>query len=141
MAPCIISACWKIQKMHPMAISVEEIYKVEAFKEKPNLETAEQYLAAGNYYWNAGIFVWNIDTISKAIRTFQPKLASIMDEMAPSFYTEQEKEVVGKLFPTCEKISIDYAVMEKSKEIYTLPAEFGWSDLGSWGTPYLTSTG
>ena len=120
--------------MHPMAISVEEIYKVEAFKEKPNLETAEQYLAAGNYYWNAGIFVWNIDTISKAIRTFQPNLASIMDEMAPSFYTEQEKEVVGKLFPTCEKISIDYAVMEKSKEIYTLPAEFGWSDLGSWGS-------
>ena len=58
----------------------------------------------------------------------------IMDEMAPSFYTEQEKEVVGRLFPTCEKISIDYAVMEKSKEIYTLPAEFGWSDLGSWGS-------
>lgn len=57
-----------------------------------------------------------------------------MDEMAPSFYTEQEKEVVGRLFPTCEKISIDYAVMEKSNEIYTLPAEFGWSDLGSWGS-------
>ena len=114
--------------------SVDEIYKVKAFKEKPNLEKAEQYLAAGNYYWNAGIFVWNIDTISKAIRTFQPNLASIMDEMAPSFYTEQEKEVVGKLFPTCEKISIDYAVMEKSKEIYTLPAEFSWSDLGSWGS-------
>ena len=57
-----------------------------------------------------------------------------MDEMAPSFYTEQERAVVGKLFPTCEKISIDYAVMEKSKEIYTLPAEFGWSDLGSWGS-------
>ena len=69
--------------------SVDEIYKVEAFKEKPNLETAEQYLAAGNYFWNAGIFVWNIDTISKAIRTFQPNLARIMDEMVPSFYTEQ----------------------------------------------------
>ena len=114
--------------------SIDEIYKVEAFKEKPNQETAEQYLAAGNYYWNAGIFVWNIETISKAIRTFQPNLAGIMDEMAPSFYTDNEKEVVGKLFPTCEKISIDYAVMEKSKEIYTLPAEFGWSDLGSWGS-------
>ena len=57
------------------------------------METAEQYLAAGNYYSNAGIIVWNIETISKAIRTFQPNLASIMDEMAPSFYTEQEKEV------------------------------------------------
>ena len=70
--------------------------------------------------------------LCKAIRTFQPNLACIMDEMAPSFYIENEKEVVGKLFPTCEKISIDYAVMEKSKEIYTLPAEFVWSDLGSW---------
>ena len=67
--------------------SADEIYKVEAFKEKPNLETAEQYLAASNYYWNAGIFVWNIDTISKAIHTFQPNLASIMDEMVPSLYT------------------------------------------------------
>ena len=114
--------------------TVDEIYKVEAFKEKPNLETAEQYLSAGNYYWNAGIFVWNIDTISKALHTFQPNLACIMDEMAPSFYTNKEKEVVGKLFPTCEKISIDYAVMEKSKDIFTLPAEFGWSDLGSWGS-------
>ena len=57
-----------------------------------------------------------------------------MDEMAPSFYTDKEKEVVGRLFPTCDKISIDYAVMEKSKDIYTIPAEFGWSDLGSWGS-------
>ncbi len=100
--------------------SVDEIYKVEAFKEKPNRETAEQYLAAGNYYWNAGIFVWNIDTISKAIQTFQPNLASIMDEMAPSFYTNQEKEVVGKLFPTCEKISkgLDgYIVAEKHGQL------------------------
>lgn len=113
---------------------VDEIYKVEAFKEKPNLETAKKYLAAGNYFWNAGIFVWNINTISKAIRTFQPQLASIMDEMQPAFYTDKEKEVVARLFPTCEKISIDYAVMEKSKAIYTLPAEFGWSDLGSWGS-------
>ena len=74
------------------------------------------------------------EIICEVIQTFQPNLARIMDETAPSFYTEQEKEVVGKLFPTCEKISIDYAVMEKSKEIYTLPAEFGWSDLGSWGS-------
>lgn len=114
--------------------SVDEIYKVEAFKEKPDIATAEKYIAAGNYYWNAGIFVWNIDTISKAIRTFQPKLAAIMDKMEPSFYTDKEKDVVGRLFPTCDKISIDYAVMEKSNEIYTLPAEFGWSDLGSWGS-------
>ena len=75
-----------------------------------------------------------IEIICEVIQTFQPNLAKIMDETAPSFYTEQEKEVVGKLFPTSEKISIDYPVMENSKEIYTLPAEFGWSDLGSWGS-------
>lgn len=113
---------------------VEEIYKVEAFKEKPDFATAEKYIQAGNYYWNAGIFVWNINTISKAIRTFQPKLANIMDEMSASFYTDNENDVLCRLFPTCDKISIDYAVMEKSKDIYTLPAEFGWSDLGSWGS-------
>lgn len=64
----------------------------------------------------------------------QPKLASIMDEMLPSFFTDKERIVVGTLFPTCDKISIDYAVMEKSIDIYTLPADFGWSDLGSWGS-------
>lgn len=114
--------------------STNGVYKVEAFKEKPNLQLAEHYLATGRYLWNAGIFVWNIETITTAIRTFQPKLASIMDNMVPSFFTDKEEEVVGKLFPTCEKISIDYAVMEKSPDIYTLPADFGWSDLGSWGS-------
>ena len=120
--------------------SFPEILKVEAFKEKPDLSTAERYLSAGNYYWNAGIFVWNIATISKAIRAHQPKLASIMDEISSAFYTASETEVVERLFPTCEKISIDYAVMEKSKEIYTLPAEFGWSDLGSWGSLHTLLT-
>ena len=86
------------------------------------------------YLEGINFFVGNMDFISKTIYIFQPNLACIMDEMAPSFYTEQEKEVVDKLFPTCEKISIDYAVMEKSKDIFTLPVEFGWSDLGSWGS-------
>ena len=113
---------------------IEGIYKVASFKEKPQLETARQYVSAGNYFWNAGIFVWNIDTITKAIREFQPKLADIMDCIYPAFYTEDETYAVKKLFPTCDKISIDHAVMEKSASIYTLPAEFGWSDLGSWGS-------
>lgn len=111
-----------------------EIRKVEAFREKPDLQTAQSYVAAGNYLWNAGIFVWNVETITEAIRKYTPALAETMDEMAADFYTEKEKETVKRLFPTCEKISIDYAVMEKASEIYTLPAEFGWSDLGSWGS-------
>lgn len=114
-------------------ISNTELYKVGAFKEKPDVKTAKEYIAQGCYFWNAGIFVWNVDTITEAIRKFTPGIAAIMDEMSRDFYTAQERETVNRLFPTCEKISIDYAVMEKSESIYTLPAAFGWSDLGSWG--------
>lgn len=111
----------------------EGIRKVASFREKPCREVAEQYLADGNYLWNAGIFVWNVKTIIDAIQTHTPTLASIMDEMSDSFYTPSEVETVARLFPTCEKISIDYAVMEKADNIYTVPADFGWSDLGTWG--------
>lgn len=110
------------------------IYKVKEFKEKPDLATAEKYLKAGSYYWNAGIFVWNVQTIVCALETFVPQITSIMDKIAAAFDTADESDVLHHLFPTCEKISIDYAVMEKSKHIYVLPAEFGWSDLGSWGS-------
>ncbi len=111
-----------------------EICEVGAFKEKPNLKTAKAYLAAGNYLWNAGIFVWNVNTITEAISRFTPGLAEKMEQMSPAFYTAVEEDVLAKIFPTCEKISIDYAVMEKSDDIYTIPADFGWSDLGSWGS-------
>lgn len=110
------------------------IHKVNAFKEKPDYDTACKYVKDGNYLWNAGIFVWNIDTITNEIKKQTPQLASIMDEMAKDFYSDKESDTVKRLFPTCEKISIDYAVMEKAKDIYTIPADFGWSDLGSWGS-------
>ena len=113
-----------------------EVCKVNAFKEKPNLETAEQYLKAGNYLWNAGIFVWNIDTITESIKTYKPVLASQMDEMVPA-NGQQPITKVETLFPTCEKISIDFAVMEPAAadgKVYTHPADFGWSDLGNWAS-------
>ena len=110
-----------------------EIKKVGAFKEKPDLETAKKYVAAGNYFWNAGIFVWNVNTITYAITKYTPDLAAKMNEMSLVFFSDMETATVKRVFPTCEKISIDYAVMEKSDSIYTLPAEFGWSDLGSKG--------
>lgn len=118
----------------PEQVAGSEICEVKAFKEKPDAETARKYLAEGNYFWNAGIFVWSIDTIVEGIRRHTPMLAAIMDEMSRNFDTALETETVQRLFPTCEKISIDYAVMEKANNIYTLPAEFGWSDLGSWGS-------
>ena len=108
--------------------------KVDSFKEKPALEVAKEYLAAGNYLWNAGIFVWNIDTIVESLRAFVPELAAKMDIMSESFFTPSERDVVGDIFPTCEKISIDYAVMEKADYIYTIPGDFGWSDVGTWGS-------
>lgn len=116
------------------SIDNSEICHVDGFKEKPDYETACRYMEDGNFLWNAGIFVWNIDTIITEIRTHTPALAGIMDRMAVDFFTEKETATVKELFPTCEKISIDYAVMEKAKSIYTIPADFGWSDLGTWGS-------
>ena len=112
----------------------DEIRKVDSFREKPDLQTAKQYLAAGNYLWNAGIFVWNVETIVQSIRQFTPDLAAKMDQMAETFFTPCEQAKVAEIFPTCEKISIDYAVMEKADYIYTFPADFGWSDVGTWGS-------
>ena len=111
-----------------------EIRKVDSFREKPDLQTARGYLSSGRYLWNAGIFVWNVDTIVQSIREFTPDLAKKMDLMAEAFYTPEENAKVAEIFPTCEKISIDYAVMEKADCIYTLPSDFGWSDVGTWGS-------
>ena len=116
------------------ALEGSEICAVESFREKPSLEVAKEYLAAGNYLWNAGIFVWNVDTIVESLRAFAPSIAAKMDQMAPAFFTDREAAVVGEVFPTCEKISIDYAVMEKADYIYTFPSDFGWSDVGTWGS-------
>lgn len=111
-----------------------ELRKVVSFKEKPDVQTAKMYLASCNFLWNAGIFVWNVRTIVDAIRIFVPGIASIMDAISQNYGTERECAVIDELFPTCEKISIDYAVMEKSDAIYTIPGDFGWSDLGTWGS-------
>ena len=116
------------------ALEGSEMCAVESFREKPSLEVAKEYLAAGNYLWNAGIFVWNVDTIVESLRAFAPSIAAKMDQMAPAFFTDREAAVVGEVFPTCEKISIDYAVMEKADYIYTFPSDFGWSDVGTWGS-------
>ena len=114
--------------------SNKEIYRVDAFKEKPNQETAERYLRKNNYFWNAGIFIWNVSTIVNALRVYQPAMSKIFERLLPYYYTDKEQELINELFPACENISIDYAVMEKADEIYVFPASFGWSDLGTWGS-------
>lgn len=110
------------------------IMPVESFREKPSLAIAKQYLADGNYLWNAGIFVWNVSTIMDSMRAYVPDLAEKMDRMSEAFHTDGEDAAVAEIFPTCEKISIDYAVMEKADYIYTVPGDFGWSDVGTWGS-------
>ncbi len=112
----------------------DEVVKVREFKEKPDLATAKEYLAAGTYFWNAGIFVWSARTIVGQMRAHAPQIAGVMDRIASSFGTSEEEATVKELFPTCEKISIDYAVMEKSDEIYVIPCDLGWSDLGSFSS-------
>ena len=117
-----------------MLQSDAEIHKVASFREKPSLDVAQEYIEAGNYLWNAGIFVWNVQTLEYSIRRFIPQIAGVMDQMQSSFFTEYESSQVKNLFPLCEKISIDYAVMERYPEVYTIPADFGWSDLGNWAS-------
>lgn len=117
-------------------IGTESIRKVEAFREKPDLKTAERYLAEGNYYWNSGIFVWNVQTVILELQRYVPELAERFEKLKSIYYTDQEQQIIDKEFPLCEKISIDYAVMEKSDNISVYPASFGWSDLGTWGSLY-----
>lgn len=115
-------------------ISVNVPVKVEAFKEKPDLHTATEYIEEGGYYWNAGIFFWNTDTIINAFRDYTPNIAGIFDRLDNYLYTEDEQAKVNELFPECRKISVDYAIMENADNVYVLPCSFGWSDLGTWGS-------
>lgn len=110
------------------------IKKVIAFKEKPNLETAKAYLEEGNYYWNGGIFFWSATTVEKVFRDYLPGMAALFDGLVDRFYTEKEQASIQEYFPQCEKISVDYGIMEKASNIKVHPADFGWSDLGTWGS-------
>lgn len=112
----------------------KEIFRVDSFKEKPNYEKAEYYIQHDNFFWNAGIFMWNVETIVNAFRIFQPSIAEVFENLNPYYYTDKEQEMINEVFPTCESISVDYAIMEKADEIFVLPANFGWSDLGTWGS-------
>lgn len=117
----------------------KEIFRVDSFREKPDLATAEQYIKKNNFFWNSGIFLWNVSTIVNAFRVYQPSLSKIFESILPIYGTEKEQETIDKVFPTCENISIDYAIMEKAEEIFVCPSDFGWSDLGTWGS-LLTQT-
>ncbi|MGB8885860.1 MAG: mannose-1-phosphate guanylyltransferase [Candidatus Korobacteraceae bacterium] len=116
---------------------------VRRFTEKPNTEVAEQFVRAGNFYWNSGMFVWGASTLADALREHLPKTAPLLEEIAASYGTRKFEKTFAKLYPKCENISIDYAVLEprsakgESKSgLYCIPAGFGWNDLGSWTALY-----
>ena len=117
----------------------KEIYRVDSFKEKPDLATAERYIRKKTFFWNAGIFIWNVNTIVNALRVYQPAMSKVFERMLPYYFTDKEQELINEQFPTCENISIDYAIMEKVDEIFVFPANFGWSDLGTWGSLHANS--
>lgn len=125
-----------IQMKANTTVYQEEIHEVEAFKEKPDLTTAQSYLRSGDYLWNAGIFLWNVHTVEKAFRTYLPEMAALFDRLENLFFTIGEQEAIDRYFPECKSISIDYAIMEHARNIYVFPASFGWSDLGTWGSLY-----
>jgi mannose-1-phosphate guanylyltransferase len=114
----------------------EAFHKVSAFKEKPDVKTAQQYVESGEYLWNAGIFVWNVQTILEELEKYEEQLNAIFLYGKDKYNTSEEDLFLQQYYPTCENISIDYAIMEKSNLVYVLPVDFGWSDLGTWTSVY-----
>ena len=111
-----------------------EVVKVEMFKEKPNYETAVKFVAEGNYFWNSGIFLWTLDGIMQAFKQYLPEMVEVFEKGKHLFGTPKEQDFISEHFVDCPNISIDYGVMEKSPNTYTIPADFGWSDIGTWGS-------
>ncbi len=125
--------------MAEQSLRNSEIFRVESFREKPDLQTAQQYIQQNNYYWNAGIFVWNVNTIINAFRIYQPGISAIFESLTDAYGTEREQQLIDEKYAECENISVDYAIMEKAEEIFVFPADFGWSDLGTWGSLHTLS--
>ena len=112
----------------------KEIFRVDQFRENPDLATAIQYTKQSNFFWNAGIFIWSASTIVNAFRIYQPGVARIFENIMDILGTADEQRVIDEVYPECDNISVDYAIMEKAEEIFVCPADFGWSDLGTWGS-------
>jgi mannose-1-phosphate guanylyltransferase len=118
--------------------SGQEAYRVRRFTEKPYAERAARFLEAGNYFWNSGMFLWSARTLTNALREHLPETAPVLEQIAQTFGTQRFAATFRRLYPKCENISIDYAVLEprsskgEQSNIFCLPADFGWNDLGSW---------
>src|SRR6201996_3019119 len=114
----------------------EDFHKVKTFTEKPTLEIAKTFLQSGDFLWNAGIFVWSAKAILHAFARFLPEMNEIFADARSVYNTENEKKHIHNAYQQCINISIDYGIMEKADNVYVLPSEFGWSDLGTWASIY-----
>ncbi|WP_415373763.1 mannose-1-phosphate guanylyltransferase [Patiriisocius sp. Uisw_017] len=113
--------------------SIKGIDRVQQFTEKPDYETAKKFLEAGNFLWNAGIFIWSVESICKAFKSYLPKMNALFSEGVPVLNTLNEWGFVDENYPLAENISIDYGIMEKAKNVFVKKANFDWNDLGTWG--------
>ena len=125
----------------PRGFAPVSVHRVRRFREKPDAHTAERFLAAGNFVWNGGIFLWSAKTLCAAIREHVPDMAEPLEKIAAAFGTPEFADVFAAEYPKCENISVDYAVLERRSakgeqrsNIFCLPADFGWNDLGSWAS-------
>ncbi len=116
--------------------STQEIKQVQQFREKPTYETAQQFLKQGNFLWNAGIFMWSVKSITQAFKNNQIAMHQLFEKGLSIYNTPEEATFITKNYPLAENISIDYAILEKSSNVYVLPASFDWNDLGTWGSLY-----
>lgn len=115
------------------------IYKVKTFTEKPTLEIAQTFLDSGDFLWNAGIFVWSVSSIRKAFKHYLPEQYALFQEAAKHYGSPDEVVQIQKTYEQCKSISIDYGIMEKATNVYVIPSDFGWSDLGTWTSLYEIS--
>lgn len=114
----------------------DNVYQVKTFTEKPNAELARTFVQSGDFLWNAGIFAWQIKSIVRAFEKYLPEMAEVFEAEKELFNTPSEKEAIGRIYPQCTNISIDYGIMEKADNVYIIPSSFGWSDLGTWNSAY-----
>lgn len=109
-----------------------EVYHLRRFVEKPKVEIAKEYLNSGKYLWNSGMFIWKASVILDCFKKYLPEMYSAMEAIYDKLGTDEETAAIEEVYPTLEKISIDYGIMEKAEDVFCIPAEFGWNDVGSW---------
>lgn len=115
------------------------INRVKTFTEKPNLELAQAFVESGEFFWNSGIFIWKVKTILSSLENLLPELYHTFDSISSTYNTKAETEAISRIYPQCRAISIDFGVMEKANNVYVRCSDFGWSDIGTWGSLYQYS--